>query len=134
VIAVVTGLVGGHPARIPSDLGLLLAAYGTGLGLVLPVSVRWAYALPDTTSPFALSAGGGTAKGLLAFGVLAGSVIATAPLQIIAYFLGPVWLWIGLPAGLAYAAAAYLIGSGAAGDLLDRRAPELLAAVTANRA
>ncbi|MGX6604644.1 ABC transporter permease [Micromonosporaceae bacterium Da 78-11] len=134
VIAVVIGVTSGRPAGIPGELGLLIAAYGTGLGLVLPISVRWAYALPDTTSPFALSSGGGMAKGLLAFGVLAGAVVATAPLQLAAHFLGPVWLWIGLPVGVAYAAAAYLIGSVAAGDLLDKRMPELLAAVSANRA
>ena len=44
-----------------------------------------------------------------------------------------VWLWIGFPAGLAYGAAAYLIGSSTAGDLLDKRAPEVLAAVMPNR-
>jgi len=133
VIAVVTGLVGGHPSGIAGRLGLLIAAYGVGLAMVLQISVRWAYALPDSTSPFALPSGSGTVKGLLAFGVLAGAVIVTAPLQIAAYFLGPIWSWIGLPAGVAYAAAAYLIGSGAAGDMLDRRMPEVLAAVSPSR-
>jgi ABC-2 type transport system permease protein len=50
-----------------------------------------------------------------------------------ALVLGPVWWWIGLPVGLAYGAAAYLIGSGIAADLLDKRMPEVLAAVTPNR-
>jgi len=105
-----------------------------GLGLVLPVSVRAAFALPESTNPFAMSSGGGAAKGLLTFGVLIGTVIGTLPLQIAAYFLGTIWLWIGLPVGVAYGVAAYLIGSGVAGDLLDRRMPEVLAAVTPNRA
>jgi len=133
MIAVVLGLVAGPPSSIPSRLGLLLAAYGVGLGLVLPLSVRAAYALPETTNPFAMSSGGGTAKGLLTLGVLLGAVIGTLPLQVVAYFLGTIWLWIGLPTGVAYGVAAYLIGSGAAGDLLDRRMPEVLAAVTPNR-
>ena len=133
VIAVVAGLVAGAPARIPGELGLLIAAYGAGLGIVLPLSVRTAYALPETTSPFAVPTGGGAAKGLLIFALMLGTVLVTVPLQLVAYFLGPVWLWIGLPAGIGYAAAAYLIGSGVAVDLLDRRMPELLAAVAPHR-
>ncbi|GIE96537.1 hypothetical protein Ari01nite_40020 [Paractinoplanes rishiriensis] len=133
LVAVVVGALAAFPARIPSTFGLLVAAYGVGIGLVLPVSVRAAYALPDSTNPFALSSGGGPAKGLLAFGVLFGAIIATAPLQIVAWALGDVWLWIGLPAGIAYGAAAYLIGSSVAGDVLDKRTPELLAAITPNR-
>ena len=51
-----------------------------------------------------------------------------------AHFLGPVWWWIGLPAGAAYGLAAYLISIGVSGDLLDRRMPELLATISPNRA
>jgi len=131
VIAAAVGLLGGEPARIPSTFGLLIAAYGVGLGLVLPVSVRAAYALPDSANPFA--SGGGPAKAFLAFGVLFGAIIISLPLQVIALVLGPVWWWIGLPVGIAYGAAAYLIGSGIAADLLDKRMPEVLAAVTPNR-
>jgi ABC-2 type transport system permease protein len=133
VIAVVVSLLSGDPGRIAGQLGLLVAAYGVGLGLVLPLSVRAAYALPESTSPFALSSGGGTAKGLLTMGVLIGTVIAAIPVQILAWALGDLWLWIGLPVGVAYGAAGYLIGSVAAGDMLDRRMPEVLAAVTPGR-
>jgi len=133
LIAVVSSVVGGRPAMIAGQLGLLVAAYGVGLALVLPLSVRAAYALPESTSPFALSSGGGTAKGLLTMAVLIGAAIVTVPLQLIAFGLDDVWLWIGLPAGVAYGAAAYLIGSGVAGDMLDRRMPEVLAAVTPGR-
>ncbi|MFI5893132.1 ABC transporter permease [Actinoplanes sp. NPDC051513] len=133
VVAVLVGVLSGDPARIPSAFGLLIAAYGVGLGLVLPASVRAAYAFPQSTNPFAMSSGGGPAKGLLAFGVLFGSVVVSLPLQIVALLLGDVWLWIGLPVGIAYGAAAYLIGSGVAADLLDKRMPELLAAVSPQR-
>ncbi len=133
VIAVVVSVLAGRPGGIAGQLGLLVAAYGVGLGLVLPLSVRAAYALPESTSPFALSSGGGTAKGLLTMGVLLGTVIAAVPVQVLAWALGDVWQWIGLPVGVAYAAAGYLIGSSAAGDMLDRRMPELLAAVTPGR-
>jgi ABC-2 type transport system permease protein len=133
LVAVVVGVASGHFAGIAGSLGLLVAAYGAGLGLVLPISVRWAYPLPDTANPFAMSAGGGVAKGLLAFAVLIGAVLATVPLQLLAYFRGDLWSWIGLPVGAGYGVAAFLIGAGIAGDRLDRRMPELLAAVTQNR-
>jgi ABC-2 type transport system permease protein len=66
----------------------------------------------------------------MSFGALFAAVVGTIPIQVAAYFLGPVWLWIGLPVGLLYGTAAYLIGSGVAANLLDRRMPELLTAVT----
>jgi ABC-2 type transport system permease protein len=134
LIAVAVGVLSGRPGTIAGTVGLLLAAYGVGLGLVLPLSVRAAYALPDSPNPFAMSSGGGLAKGLLALGVLVGALLTTAPLQVAAHVLGPVWPWIGLPVGVGYGLAAYLIGAGVAGDQLDRRMAEVLAAVTPNRA
>jgi ABC-2 type transport system permease protein len=130
VISVVVGVVADAPGAIPARLGTLAASYGIGLGVVLPISVRGAYALPDTGNPFAMSAGGSLTKGLLTFGALFAAVVATVPLQVAAYLLGDVWRWIGLPVGLAYGATAYLIGLRYAAGLLDRRMPELLAAVT----
>jgi ABC-2 type transport system permease protein len=132
-IAAVVGAVSGRQAAIPSLVGTLVAAYGTGLAVVLPISVRGAYALPDTSNPFALSAGSGLAKGLMSFGGLFAAIVGTIPMQVAAYLLGDVWLWIGLPVGVAYGTGAYVLGSRLAGDLLDRRMPELLAAVTPNR-
>jgi ABC-2 type transport system permease protein len=134
VSAIMIGAVGGRPGSIPGELGLLLASYGVGVALVLPVSIRAAYPLPESMSPFAMSSGGGLAKGLLTMAVLLGAVLVSLPLQIAAHFLGTVWWWIGLPAGAAYGLAAYLISVSLAADLLDRRMPELLATVTQNRA
>ncbi|HET6534279.1 MAG TPA: ABC transporter permease [Actinoplanes sp.] len=133
VVAVAAGIAAGRPAAIPAQLGTLLAAYGVGLAVVMPVSVRGAYALPDTANPFAMSSGGGMAKGLLAFGAILAAVIVTLPVQIAAYLLGDVWLWIGLPIGALYGGIAAFLGVRLTGDLLDRRMPELLAAVTPNR-
>jgi ABC-2 type transport system permease protein len=130
LIAIEVGVVSGDPASIPARFGLLVATYGVGLAMVLPLSVRAAYELPASTSPFAISSGGGAAKGLLTVGVMLGTVVAALPLQILAWALGGVWPWIGLPVGVAYGVAAYLIGSGIAGDWLDRRMPEVLAAVS----
>jgi len=132
-VATMIGVLSANPARIPSTLGLLLAAYGVGLSLALPLSIRAAYALPDSPNPFAMSSGGGPTKGLLALAVLLAAVLLTLPLQLIALFIAPVWLWIGLPTGIAYGTAAYLIGSGIAADQLEKRTPELLATITPNR-
>jgi ABC-2 type transport system permease protein len=133
VIAVVVGIASGRPESATALLGTLLASFGVGLGVVLPVSVLGAYALPDSANPFAMSSGGGLAKGLLTFGALAVAIVATTPLLIAAYLLGDVWLWIGLPVGIVYGGVAYVGGSLLGGSLLDRRMPELLAAVTPNR-
>ena len=132
-IAIVVGIVSGRPATIPSALGVLAATYGVGLGLVLPISVRAAYALPDTSNPFAMNSGAGLTKGLMTFAALFGAVVVSVPIQVAAFLLGDVWLWIGLPVGLAYGAGAYLLGSRVAGRLVDTRMPELLAAVTPRR-
>ena len=133
LIAVVVGMVVGRPAEIPALLGNLAASYGTGLAVVLPLSVLGAFALPDTSNPFAISSGAGLTKGLLSLGALIGAALASLPVVIAAYLLGDTWMWAGLPVGVAYGAGAYLLGAHLAGRLLDRRMPELLAAVTPNR-
>jgi ABC-2 type transport system permease protein len=133
VVSVVVGVASGDPAGIPADLGLLIAAYGVGLAVVLPISVRTAFALPDTANPFATSSGGSTAKSLLTIAVLVGTLVLSLPLQLAALALDPVWPWIGLPAGIAYGVAAYLMGATYATALLDRRLPEVLAAVSPSR-
>jgi ABC-2 type transport system permease protein len=133
VIAVVVGFVAGEPGRIPSLLGELIATYGVGLGVVLPISVRAAYSLSDTSNPFAMSSGAGITKGLLTFGAMLGAIVLAVPLLVTAHFAGDVWLWIGLPVGVGYGAVGYLAGSRFAGAQLDARMPELLSAVTPNR-
>ncbi|MEU4691962.1 ABC transporter permease [Actinoplanes sp. NPDC023714] len=130
LVAVVTGFAAGRPEGVPATFGMLLATYGVGLALVLPISVVAAYALPDPTTPFALSSGGGISKALPSLGSMAGALIGAIPLVVAAYLLGPVWTWLGLFLGAAYGVLAYLIGAHLAGTMLDRRTPELLAAVT----
>ncbi|GID97307.1 ABC transporter permease [Amorphoplanes digitatis] len=132
-IALIVGSVVGEPEAIPSVIGMLAAAYGVGLALVLPISVRLAYALPDAANPFALSSGGGTAKGLLSLGALFGAMIITVPLQLAAGLAEDFWRWAGLPLGLLYGGGALLLGLRLTGSLLDRRMPELLATVTARQ-
>jgi ABC-2 type transport system permease protein len=133
VIATVVTFVLGGPARLPVLLGALYAAYGTGLGVVMFVSVLGAYALPDTPNPFAVNTGAGVAKGLLSLAALAGSLAAAMPYAMGSALAGDAWRWFALPVGLGYGLAAAALGCYLAGDVLDRRAPELLAAVTPRR-
>jgi ABC-2 type transport system permease protein len=133
MIAVIIGFVIGRPAGIPALVGMLAASYGTGLAVVLPVSVLAAYALPDTTNPFAISSGAGLTKGLLSVGALITAAVVSVPVLVAALLLGDAWVWAGLPIGLAYGTVAYLVGVRVAGAALDRRMPELLTAVTPNR-
>lgn len=133
VISIVSGVLGGHPGDIAARFGSLIAAFGTGLAVVLPISVRGAFALPDSTNPFAMSSGGGLAKGLMSFGGLLAAVVGTIPVQIAAFLLGDAWRFAGFPIGLAYGVGAAWLGCYIAGDHLDRRMPEVLAAVTPNR-
>jgi ABC-2 type transport system permease protein len=133
VIAIVVGFVIGVPTGIAALLGTLAAAYGTGLAVVLPVSVLAAYPLPDTTNPFAISSGAGLTKGLLSLGALIAGGVGAIPVLVASHLLGDAWTWLGLPVGLIYGAIAYLLGSRVAGAVLDRRMPELLAAVGPNR-
>ncbi len=130
LVAVVTGSAAGRPEDVPAQLGTLLATYGFGLALVLPISVRAAYALPDSSTPFAISSGGGFSKALPSLGAMVGALFGAIPVVIAAHLLGGGWQWVGLPAGLAYGVVAYLVGARLAGRMLDRRMPELLAAVT----
>ncbi|GAA0810900.1 ABC transporter permease [Spirilliplanes yamanashiensis] len=129
VVAVVISSLAGRPEWIPALAGILLAAYGTGLAAVLPVSILGAYAMPDTSNPFAISSGGGMAKSLYSFAAMLVAAVLCAPYVIAGLLLGDAWLWAALPVGLVYGGAFYALGAHLSGKLLDRRMPELLQAV-----
>jgi ABC-2 type transport system permease protein len=133
VVAVVLAGLLRHPGWLGVMAGALLAAYGTGLAVNGVVSVLGGYALPETTNPFAMNSGAGVAKGFLTLLSMMVSAVAAAPVLVAAALLGDLWLWLALPVGLAYGLGMALLGSHLAGGLLDRRQPELLAAVTPRR-
>ncbi|RZU72330.1 ABC-2 type transport system permease protein [Micromonospora kangleipakensis] len=133
VVAVVLATLLGHPAWLGVMAGALLAAYGSGLAINAFISVLGAYALPETSNPFAMNTGTGLAKSFLALLSMVASAVAAVPMVVAAALLGDLWLWLALPVGLAYGLGAALLGSYLAGDVLDRRQPELLAAVTPRR-
>ncbi|MCW3816534.1 ABC transporter permease [Micromonospora sp. DR5-3] len=132
-VAVILAALLRHPGWLGVMAGALFAAYGSGLAINGFVSVLGAYALPETSNPFAMNTGAGVAKSLLTLLSMIASAAAAVPMVVAAALLGDLWLWLALPVGLAYGVGAALLGSYLAGDVLDRRQPELLAAVTPRR-
>jgi ABC-2 type transport system permease protein len=119
--------------QLPAALGIGAAALGVSVGVSGFTSVLAPYALPDSPNPFAVNSGGGTSKGLLSFVSMIVALLLTTPL-LIAYFVLPVDLrWILLPVGLGWGLAGGGLGTVAGGSLLDKRAPEVLDAVTPRR-
>ncbi|MGB2567841.1 ABC transporter permease [Micromonospora citrea] len=133
VVSVVIAVVLGRPGWIGMAAGALLAAYGAGLAINGYLSVLGAYSLPETSNPFAMNTGAGMAKSLLTLLSMVVSTAAAVPMVVAAALLGDAWLWLALPLGAAYGVGAALLGSYLAGDVLDRRQPELLATVTPRR-
>ena len=129
IISVAVTALAGEYAELPMRLGMLLGSYGVGLGVCLLVSVFGAYSLPETSNPFAVNTGAGMTKSLFALGALVSAVALTAPLAIGAVLVPGLWVWLSLPLGLAYGAAAIWLGVIIGGDAIDRRGPELLAAI-----
>lgn len=121
-----------HPA---TALGILAGSYGAAVAAAAVVSVLAPYPLPDSPNPFAVNAGGSSAKGLLALVAMLAALVLAMPVIVAGGFLngpsgGP---WVVLALGLGYGVVAAWLGTLIAGDVLDRRAPEILAAVTPRR-
>jgi ABC-2 type transport system permease protein len=130
LISVAVTVIAGDAAELPLRIGTLLGAFGVALGACLVVSVYGAYALPESTNPFAVNTGGGLTKSLMALAAMVASVALASPLVVAAALAGDLWNWLALPVGVGYGLGAAYLGVTIGGDAVDRRGPELLAAIT----
>jgi ABC-2 type transport system permease protein len=125
VLALATGTVG----QLAAAIGTLAAGLGASLGFATVVSVCLPHALPDGPNPFAADGGSAGSKGLLGLLGTAGAAAATGPVVMVGAHLGAV----ALPVGVCWGAGLVIVGCHLGGRLLDRRGPEVLAAVTPRR-
>lgn len=130
VISLAVSIILNRTGDLPMLLGTMLAAYGVGLAVTLIISVYGAYSLPENQNPFAVKTGAGVTKSLLAVAALAGALALSSPMALGAAFLGETWQIVALPVGAVYGLIAAWLGMIIAGDAIDRRGPELLAAIT----
>jgi ABC-2 type transport system permease protein len=135
-VLVVTAVcvVTGARSYLPLGLGVLAATVGVGLGVAAIVSVIAPFALPQNANPFATNSGGGSVKGLLGLLALAVTLLLSAPVAIGAILLHSAGsAWLILVVGAAYGLLAHRLATYIAGDVLDHRGPQVLAAVMPRR-
>jgi ABC-2 type transport system permease protein len=134
LVATAVMVVSRAPAQIPAALGVLATGFGAAIATASYLSILAAYPLPDVSNPFALNTGAGSAKGLLAVVAMLGTLVVSTPVTIASLFLtSAAGAWLVLVIGIAYGGIAALLGTYLAGDVLERRGPELLVAITPRR-
>jgi ABC-2 type transport system permease protein len=113
-----------------------VGAYGISLGFANVASVRAPYAVPESTSnPWATGGTSGCATAVYGIVTMVGTAILLLPsVLLIALGDGPAYLVAGAFAALAMGGAAWWGGLVLAGNDLDRRGPEVLAAIDPRRA
>lgn len=136
IIAVVTTAIVGRFDQLPTLLGLATVVTLGGFGVSSVCSAIFVMPVPQAgDNPFASKPGAG-ALSLIGMG---GSYGALAVLSIptIAFVVAagvtndPLWAWVSLGVGVISGAAAFWGGARWGAAIYDRRAPELLASVTA---
>jgi ABC-2 type transport system permease protein len=133
VVAVVVGIAAHRGAELLPAIGTMAATFGGSLASSSILSVHTAYPVPESQNPLAVNSGSGSAKGVLALVGMIGAVVAASPVVIGALLLPGSWALLVVPVGVAWGVGAVLLSTYIAGDSLDRRGPELLAAVTPGR-
>jgi ABC-2 type transport system permease protein len=134
IATVAVGLLTGAAAQLPAALGIVAGGLGMSAGVSALLSVLVPYSFPESTNPFAVSSGTGGLRGLFAAAGSFGALVILAPLLVFALLAhGPVADATLVTAGLAWGAGGLLFGTYVAGNILDRRGPEILAAVTPRR-
>ena len=136
IITIVGSLVVGAPVRYAvAALGLCLAALGCGLAITSVIAVLAPYAVPENPSnPFASGTGGGFTTFVYQLGGLLSQLVLLAPIAALVIWgiVGdvPSALWLAFLLGPIWGFAAARLGAALGARMLERRGPELLAAVT----
>ncbi|KZX19661.1 hypothetical protein ACH61_03244 [Rathayibacter tanaceti] len=134
VVAVGTCLYAGRPEAIPGVLGMSLALVLSGFGVSSVASSLVVYPVPAPgDSPLKTPPGSGMISSVVMFGSMAATGLLSLPSIVLGAIsliggdtvLGVVSLALALVLGSAFA----LIGIRVGGRIVDRRAPELFAAL-----
>ncbi|MCC3296900.1 transporter [Arthrobacter caoxuetaonis] len=136
--AVLPPVLVGRPEDIPALLGLSVGLLLSGLGLSSVFSARYTYNVPLPGENAFKTPPGSTGRTMLVqFIWMAVQFVIALPLlaPAVAYLFGagPLWGWVALVVGVLYGAAAMIMGIRIGGRWLDRRAPEVLLAVSVNK-
>ena len=133
VITVAVAVFTGDSGELLPALGTVAATFGCSLAVSCFLSILAAYPMPESRYAFAVNTGTGSAKGVLVLVGMLASIALASPI-LIATVLLPTGLGaVVLPIGIAWGVSAVVLGTYIAGDVLERRGPELLMAVTSGR-
>jgi ABC-2 type transport system permease protein len=124
------GLIARAGGALVPAVGTMSATFGASLAASSVISVLTAYPVPESRNALAVNSGSGSAKGMLAIVGMLASLALASPVLIAAVLLPGGLTWLVAPVGVGWGAGAVLLATYIAGDTLDRRGPEVLAAVT----
>lgn len=117
------------PGRYPLVLGLTPALLGASAGLVVLLSVFVAYPMPvQRANPFSSGANPGILRALLQIAIALLLAVVAAPVVLLTW-LAPALEWLGVPVGIGLGVLCWWWWGRIAHLRLDRRGPELLAAI-----
>lgn len=123
---------------LPGILGLILGVCGAGIGLASIFSALFIMNVPlPGDSPMKSRPGGGFSQGLIQMGGMLGVIVLAIPeivLIILAIVTGnSLFSWLAAGAGLVLGPLLWVLGIKIGGKQYDKRAPELLLAVSVDR-
>ena len=138
VAAVVPPIVIGRPEALPVLLGVSVGLLLSGLGLSSVFSARYTYNVPLPGENAFKTPPGSTGRTMLVQFIWMGmqfviSLPMLIPAALYLFGLGGVWGWVTLALGIVYGSAALVAGIRIGGRWLDKRAPEVLLAVSVNK-
>ena len=138
VAAVVPPIVIGRPEALPVLLGVSVGLLLSGLGLSSVFSARYTYNVPLPGENAFKTPPGSTGRTMLVQFIWMGmqfviSLPMLIPAALYLFGLGGVWGWVTLTLGIVYGSAALVAGIRIGGRWLDKRAPEVLLAVSVNK-